>query len=268
MSWVLGRLGLDKLPAAKQASLDKARYTVRELMQDDLQQLQASEFLRRANWTVLRQSFDEDTRKPPEADLSGVSEDALRIAFYRRLLETERQFYWSQFKQGAQTGPATTQLVNAVEVALDGEPELAPRLSLFRFWKTSRHLRFFNRIPLLKHMVMHFSFERLALSYDTARGFIQAQEAVARHIHDLAPSVQDAQEALAALEVNTAQTRSHVEALREYFPDLSYSLETHSAHRQMLNLERAHLQKLSITAYWMRAKRRCCCMKWSLNWRT
>jgi NhaP-type Na+/H+ or K+/H+ antiporter len=243
MSWVLGRLGLDKLPPAKQASLDKARYAVRQQMQDDLQQLQTSEFLHRANWTALRQSIDEDIKQPPTG-FPGVTADELRIAFCRRLLETERQFYWSQFKQGALTGPAATQLVDAVEIALDGEPELAPRLSLFQFWKTSRYIRFLSRLPLLRHLVMYFSFERLALSYDTARGFIQAQEAVARHIHDLAPSVQDAQEALAALDVNTAHTRAHVETLREYFPDLSYTLETHSAHRQMLNLERVHLQKI------------------------
>ncbi|MEI8633602.1 hypothetical protein P4S72_19005 [Vibrio sp. PP-XX7] len=244
MTWVLGRLGLDKLPPAKQASLDKAKYTLKQQMLDELQQLQNNEFLRRANWIALRQSIDE-MKQPQEIDLSGdINANDLRIAFYRRLLETERKFYWLQFKHGALTGAATTQLVNTVEIALDGNPELAPRLSLFKFWRTSRYIRFFNRIPLLKHIVLHFSFERLALSYDTARGFIQGQEEVARHIHDLAPSVQDAQEALADLEINTSQTRSHIEALREYFPDLSYSLETHSAHRLMLNLERAHLQTL------------------------
>ncbi|MDW6002475.1 cation:proton antiporter domain-containing protein [Vibrio mangrovi] len=244
MNWILSQLGLDRLPPAKQASLDKAKYTIKQQMLEELRRLQNNTFLHRANWIALRQPIDE-IQKPKEISLSdGVKEEDLKIAFYRRLLESERQFYWSQFKHGALTGPATAQLVNAVEIALDGNPELAPRHSLFQFWKTPPYVRFFRKIPVFRHLVIHFAFERLALSYDTARGFIQAQEEVARHIHDLAPSVLDAQEALKDIELNTSQTKTHIDALREYFPDLSYSLETHAAHRLLLNLERAHLQTL------------------------
>ena len=41
--------------------------------------------------------------------------------------------------------------------------------------------------PVVNRIVVKFSFERLALSYDTARGFIQAQEEIARHVPELAP---------------------------------------------------------------------------------
>ena len=168
----------------------------------------------------------------------------LRIAFHRRLLESERQFYWSQFKQGALTGTATKQLVNAVEVALDGEPKISPRENLFQFWKTPRYMSWFNKIHFLNRIIVHLSFERLALSYDTARGFIQAQQEIEKYVSSLAPSEQDAQDALKDISFNKQHTRLHIQQLRENFPDLSFSLETHSAHRLMLNLERVYLDDL------------------------
>ncbi len=245
MTRVLEKLGLDKLPPAKQASLDKAKYSIRQRLLRDLPQLKNNEFLHRANWVALSKPLT-DVPESAESQLVGgeISQSELRTAFYRRLLETERQFYWAQFRQGALTGQATAQLVNAVEIALDGEPELAPRNSLFAFWKTPAYIKFFNHIPFINQIVVNFSFERLALSYDTASGFIQAQEVVAHHIPDLSPGDQETQAALLDIATNKAQTRAHIEALREYFPDLSYSLETHSAHRLMLNLERAHIREL------------------------
>ncbi|PWI34302.1 cyclic nucleotide-binding protein [Vibrio albus] len=244
MTWVLEKLGLDKLPPAKQASLNKAKYSIKQHMLEELPQLKKNEFLHRANWSALSKPLDDVLAPELPVKPEKASAEELRVAFYRRLLETERQFYWSQFKQGALTGAATSQLVNAVEHALDGEPELAPRQSLFEFWKTPAYIKFFSNTPVINKMVVNLSFERLALSYDTARGFIQAQEEVARHVAALAPCVKDSEGALQDIEINKSQTRAHIDALREYFPDLSYSLETHSAHRLMLNLERAHTQKL------------------------
>jgi len=83
------------------------------------------------------------------------------IAFRKRLLETEKQFYWSQFNQGTLTGQATTQLVTAVDVALDGNAAIAPRKTLFEFWKTPSYIRRFYHIPFLNQIVVNLSFEHL-----------------------------------------------------------------------------------------------------------
>lgn len=244
MTWLLSKVGLNQISPAKQLTIDKARYSIKLRILSDLDKLQRNELLRRANWKALRIPF-ENIKQPKECDInSDVDTNQLRVAFLRRLLETERNFYWAQYKHGSLTGQSVAQLVNAVELALDGEPKLSPREALFKFWKTPPHIRFFNRIPIINHFVVSFSFNRLALSYDTARGFYQAQNEVIKHIHNLAPSVQDAQEALADIEANKQQTRVHIEGLREYFPDLSYSLETHTAHRLVLNMERSHLLAL------------------------
>lgn len=238
MTMLLRHLGLDKLPAAKQASLEKAQFTINQRLLKELPVLQKNEFLQRANWRILSQKF-EKTVKPSE-----VQEKDLCIAFRRRLLETERQFYWSQFKQGALTGTATKQLVSAVETALDGEPLISPRNALLAFWKTPYYIRFCNRIPYLNKLIVHLSFERLALSYDTARGFIQAQQEIQKYVQSLSPSEQDTTLAKQDIERNKKQTRIYIQQLRDNFPELSYSLETHSAHRLLLNLERVYLDKL------------------------
>ncbi|MFT6986147.1 MAG: NhaP-type Na+/H+ or K+/H+ antiporter [Psychromonas sp.] len=238
MTLLLRYLGLDKLPAGKQASLAKAQFSIKQRLLNELPTLQKNEFLQRANWPLLIKPLKEI--KLPEEEKN----KDLCIAFRRRLLETERQFYWSQFNQGALTGAATNQLVKAVETALDGEPQLSPRNTLFELWKTPRYMRWFNHIPYLNRIIVHLSFERLALSYDTARGFIQAQEEIEKFVNSLSPSKQDTETALAAIKHNKNQTRTHIQQLRDNFPELSYSLETHSAHRLMLHLERVYLQDL------------------------
>ncbi|MCP4323417.1 MAG: cyclic nucleotide-binding domain-containing protein [Psychromonas sp.] len=246
MTLLLKILGLDKLPAAKQASLDKAQLSIKQRLLITLPALKENEFLQRANWPKLDKEFvsiNEQNNSDPQSS-KVVTEQEQAIAFKRRLLEIERQFYWTQFKQGALTGAATKQLVSAVENALDGAPQISPRDSLFEFWKTPPYLKLFNRISYLNRIVVHLSFERLALSYDTARGFVQAQQEIQKHLQALSPSPQETERVAEEINYNQSQTRAHIKQLRDNFPDLSYSLETHSAHRLMLNLERVYLTEL------------------------
>lgn len=238
MTQLLKILGLDKLPPSKQASLDKAQFMIKQNLLKELPALQKNEFLQRADWVNLSKPLQ--ALKAP----SDFTEQDRGFAFKRRLLETERQFYWSQFKKGTLTGTATKQLVNAVEIALDGEPQISPRNTLFEFWKTPRYLQFFNKIPCLNRVILHFSFDRLALSYDSARGFIEAQQEIEKYCLDLAPSQQDAEQVLEQIKQNKKETRYHIQEIRDNFPELSYSLETHSAEKLLLHLERVHLNKL------------------------
>ena len=238
MTMLLRYFGLDKLPLAKQDSLNKAKQTIKQRLLNEIPQLQKNEFLQHANWLLLIKPLKE-IQIPAE-----MQNKDLCVAFRRRLLEAERQFYWSQFNQGALTGLAVQQLVNAVQAALDGDPKISPRTVLFEFWKTPFYMRWFNRVPFLNRIIVHFSFERLALSYDTARGFIQAQQEIESFVESLSPSKQDTEMTMADIAQNKIQTRLHIQQLRDNFPDLSYSIETHTAHRLMLNLERAYLNDL------------------------
>ncbi|MGB5444742.1 MAG: cation:proton antiporter, partial [Psychromonas sp.] len=238
MTQLLKYFGLDKLSPAKQSSLKKAQQSIKQRLLNELPTLQQNEFLLRADWKTLSKSLDEDLPDNTVMDADQV------IALRKRLLETEKQFYWSQFNQGTLTGQATTQLVTAVEVALDGNAAIGPRKALFQCWKTPGYIRWFYHVPFLNQVVVNISFERLALSYDTARGFIQAQEKIQKFLQSLSTSEQDTQAVLQEIEDNKKQTRLHIQRLRENFPELSYSLETHTAHRLLLNLESVYLHDL------------------------
>ncbi|MFT6928231.1 MAG: NhaP-type Na+/H+ or K+/H+ antiporter [Psychromonas sp.] len=238
MSLLLRYFGLDKLSEAKQASLIKAQQSIQQHLANDLVLLQQHEFLQRADWKSLSK---------PRNDAQPVSpllEADFLVAFRRRLLETERQFYWSQFSQGSLTAQATKHLVTAVEFALDGNAEISPRKTLFDSWKTPAYIRWFYHIPFVNYLVVDLSFERLSLSYDTARGFIQGQEEIQKHLQSLSPSEQDRQVVEQEIENNKKQTRLYIEKIRDNFPELSYSLETYAAHRLLLHLERVYLNDL------------------------
>ena len=73
---------------------------------------------------------------------------------------------------------------------------------------------------------------------------VHAQEEIKKHLQSLSTSEQDRQLVLQEIEDNKKQTRLHIEQLRDNFPELSYSLETHTAHRLLLHLERVYLQDL------------------------
>jgi len=238
MTLLLKYFALDKLSEAKQASLIQAQQSIKQHLTDDLVLLQQDEFLQRADWKSLTKPLNE------VQPVSAVQEADLLIAFRRRLLETERQFYWSQFSQGSLSRQATKQLVTAVEFALDGKAEISPRKTLLDSWKTPSYIRWFYHIPFLNQLVVDLSFERLSLSYDTARGFIQGQEEIQKHLPSLSNSEQDKQLVEQEIEDNKKQTRLYIHKIRENFPELSYSLETHAAHRLLLNLERVYLNDL------------------------
>ncbi|MFQ3176684.1 MAG: NhaP-type Na+/H+ or K+/H+ antiporter, partial [Psychromonas sp.] len=128
MSILLRFFGLDKLPEAKQASLIKAQQSIKQHLTNDLVLLQQHEFLQRADWKSLTEPLTETQ------PVSAVQEADFLVAFRQRLLETERQFYWSQFSQGSLPAQATKNLVTAVEFSLDGNAEISPRTTLFETW--------------------------------------------------------------------------------------------------------------------------------------
>lgn len=238
MTLLLKHLGLDKLPAAKQASLDKAQITIKQRLVNELPNLHKDEFLQRANWAVLSAPLGAISTHQE------VAESDLNVAFRRRLLETERQFYWTQFQKGALTGAATNKLVSAVETTLDGTPEIAPRNSLNNILKAPFYTRFFNKVDCLNQLLVYLSFEKLALSYDIARGFTQAQQEIEQYVQTLAPSLREAALVRQDIAINKKQARHYIDQIRLNFPELSYRLETHSANQLMINLQRAYLKDL------------------------
>ncbi len=239
MGMVLKYLGMDRLPAAKQATVQKAKASISEGMNKALPELQQDEFMQRADWANLTKRFSYAVNNHPKAEDSDVN-----IAFRRRILETERKYYWTQFSNGALPGATANKLVEAVEQSLDGEPTITPRPSLYRLWQTPKILEYLGRYPGINKVALNLSFERLALGYDVARGFIQAQQEIAQHVSQLAPNKTELDAVIEEIETNKKETRNRINQLRDSFPEVVYCLETHTASRLMLNMERSKIKNL------------------------
>lgn len=238
MGKMLKLLGLDSLPPAKQATVDKATNRINHALNKMLPDMMNSEFLKGANWQEVKEKSNlkaaDDIQKNVE-----ITEEDLNTAFQRRLLETERKHYWSQFEQGTLSKQATNRLVEAVEQALDGEPCIGPRPKLFNQWKIPPWLNRFRKYPHCNRLLIKAYFSRLALGYDVARGFIQAQDGLDSHIDSLAPNADAAERIHALVSENKKMTFSRIESLRESFPEIIQALQSQAAIRLLLNRERA-----------------------------
>ncbi|WP_349629460.1 Crp/Fnr family transcriptional regulator [Motilimonas eburnea] len=243
MGLLLKWLRLNSLPAAKQATVDKAQGKVSLALNDMLPAMMNSDFLRGADWEEVKQKANLKAVDELDIDVR-VTEEDLDTAFQRRLLETERKHYWTQFEQGTLGKSATAKLVEAVEQALDGDPSIGPRNRLFNSWSLPAWAEGFRHIPLCNRLLLRLYFSRLALGYDVARGFIQAQEALESHIDSLAPNGEAAERVHAQVKQNKATTFERIESLRESFPEIIQALQSQTAARLLLNRERAVIGEL------------------------
>lgn len=234
ISLLLSKLGLAELPAAKQATVAKAEGLIEHKVDALLDTLRHDDFLANADWPAIEASLQRlkggQDFKPRKA---GPDED-LGVFYKRQLLEAERQNYWNQFNLGLLDKNATTKLVEAVELALDGQPDLGPRARLQRLWSDDDwRERLIQRLGLRQRR-----FRRLALQYATLRGYAQAQQALLDIADGLAPDAAHAAQARAAIEANLEQTRQRAAAFRREHADTVSRLETYTALRLLLNRRR------------------------------
>jgi NhaP-type Na+/H+ or K+/H+ antiporter len=259
MTMVLHKLGLDKLPAAKQATVDKAHNTITQQIKQTVEELSDNEFMQSVDWQKLTQRVDEppsvegETALQRDENATGTAggldeEQALDVAYRRRLLEIERNDYWSQYKAGILSRSATNSLVDAVEKVLDQEPILGPRHQLDTYWTTPMLIRRLRDIDVLHDYLLRVSFKRLVNSYDVARGFLSAQNEVAKSVDTLAPRPESAHAVKEELLENKRNTYARIEALRSSFPQAIQAIEAHIAQRILLNKERGVIYHLEETA--------------------
>ncbi|ESP93974.1 cation:proton antiporter [Pseudoalteromonas luteoviolacea] len=238
MGTLLKLLGLNSLPPAKQATVDKAQAKISNELHDMLPVMMTNPFLQGADWETVKQKSKLQTLDELESD-ANITDDELNTAYKRRLLETERKHYWTQFEQGMLSKQATSKLVEAVEAALDGEPTISPRTRIYTVWQTPKWLRPLRQYTWLNKLLLKFYFNKLALGYDIARGFMHAQEALQSHIQALAPSQMAADAVKKAVNDNKSRTLERMNELHDSFPEIIQSLQTQAATRLLLNRERA-----------------------------
>ncbi|GAA4504365.1 sodium:proton antiporter [Pseudaeromonas paramecii] len=256
MGSLLAHLGLNRLPPAKQATVASARRRIAEQLSRQMADLQADPLMARADWRQVSHSLALEEAPPRESLSESSPQDnrELAVAYQRRILEAERRYYWLLFREGALERHAVRHLTEAVEHALDGEPCIGPRVELYRLWGTPPLLRLMGALGLqgqarwLNRWLLSLSFGRMALGYEVARGFIQAQEEMSSTAEALSPSDALTQEVQARIALNKQEAIAMIRQLQESFPEVAYSLETQTARRVMLNKERYLIEQLEAEA--------------------
>ncbi|MFP3983805.1 MAG: cation:proton antiporter [Desulfurivibrionaceae bacterium] len=244
MAWLLHRLQLDILPPAKEASVQKARENIRLRMDEFLENLKKNPFFDKVEVEKLDRIID-DYCLGDSCPLPGrAMEEDVEVAFRRRLLEIERSDYWRQFEEGHIGRRAAFELSRSVEQALDNRPEIAPRPILEPVLTVPTPPGWMQHIPMMADYLQKWLFSRLSLGYDVARGFVEAQEEMRRHIDELKPGPEAGKMAEEMIDRNCRQAFIFTRHLGSRYPELVRSLQTLSAKRFMLNHQRSLIWKM------------------------
>lgn len=241
MEWLLHLFKLDRLPPAKEASLQKAAAGLNQQMEGFLTRFGENAFFNTLSSDTLRKYVEQANESSVES--VGVPDD-VNVAFMRRLLEIERKTYWTLYEQGYIGRNASNILSASVEVALDNNPVIAPRSSLEKNLSLPKPPYWMLRLPVLNHKVEHWIFTHLSLNYDIARGFVEAQDEMEKHLPELAPSEDMKAYVLECLEQNRHAAFNFIRMIEAEYASLISSLQLASARRLILNHERSLIWKM------------------------
>lgn len=244
IEWLLHRLALDRLPPAKELSVQKARQEIDAQMQIFFETLTRSPFFDKvqpASLGTLDQERETDISRFGQPQVHAEESDA---AFMRRLLEIERSDYWRQFEEGYIGRHAALKLSNAVETALDNKPVIGPRTTLEDSFKPPTRPKWVHEVPVIGDSMDDWLFTRLSLTYDIARGFVTAQEEMRKHVKALQPDEQSGKRVEVMIDQNCAMAFAFTRYLNREYPDLVARLQYQSARRLLLNHERALIWKM------------------------
>jgi Na+/H+ antiporter len=244
MEWLLHLVKLDKLPQAKEASLLKARQSLNEEMDLFLKKLTHNPFFNKVKLDSLDRLIDNDISKFKSSNKATIKQEEIDIAFMRRLLEIERSDYWRQFEEGHIGRQAAFILSLSVEHALDNNPVIAPRPSLEESFKVTTPPKWIQRLPILGPSMEEWLFTHLSLSYDIARGFVEAQEKIRCHIKSLQPDEATGNHIETMIDQNCFRAFTFTDHINREYPELISPLQCKSARRLLLNHERSLIWKM------------------------
>ncbi len=248
---VVNGLGLTKIPAVKALMMGQAAQTVERSAENEMDLLKNDRFLSGASWGRVRNYL-------PEMDVPHVSEaekaniDTLAEA-RRRLLEKEKASYWNQFGAGLLGPQAVNALSGNVSEVLDlnGTAPLTER----NYLKDVCGSPSFLGVPLDALQGVPFLggyfHDRLAASYDAAKGFVVAQDEVKKLVDSLSLSIDDSVQdediksiLLKEIDSNRLEALGYIKDMQEKYPDITVSIETKQAVRSILNHEQATIKKM------------------------
>ncbi len=244
MEWLLHRLKLDKLPPAKEASVQKARHELDEQMDIFLKTLVNNPFFNKVKLNSLASFMNRGRGELMTSGDDVINSEETKVAFMRRLLEVERSDYWRQFEDGHIGRQAAFILSRSIENALDNNPVIAPRHTLDDIFKVPTPPTWLHKFPVMGYSMDEWLFTHLSLSYDIARGFVNAQEEMRHHIKALQPDEQTGNDIAEMIDENCSRAFNFTRHINNEFPKWITKLQSKSVRRLLLNHERSLIWKM------------------------
>jgi CRP-like cAMP-binding protein len=246
---------LTKISPAKAAMLSNANQYLRQSTENTIEKLKEDRFMGRANWKAVKDYLPLEEEKFDEQDLEIETIAETR----RRVLEKEKSAYWHQFRDGLLGPVSVRRLSDGISDILDagGMISLSERKDLEESWKTPKFLNKMQSLPVIGKFAKRAFFERLAISYDSARGFVEAQEEALKLIESMERQLKsdtsnknqkEEEETLRIIEEEINENKIHGQTflrnLRKGFPEIYTAVATRQAIRSMLNYERRTVERL------------------------
>lgn len=256
IKWVIDRLGLINTPIARQAMNGNALQELSKSLQNVLLDYKYRHVASGVRWSAVRAYLPEQRIKRQEVLECSDEETLAEIRL--RLLETERAFYQHQFHEGLLGADAVRTLSAGISVATDdgGKIPLSERPYLDALWSTPAYIERFAALPLVGGIIARARAKRLAFIYDTAKGFIEAQEHLKTLVHkaelyDINQNddfdeneMQMARTLLKEISDVERKADNMIRQLRAEHPQVALAAETVDAIRAALNTELAVIDSL------------------------
>ncbi len=254
IKFLVNKLGLTKLSPAKALMHADAYKYLYNSSQNALDKAKRDRSLRRANWEVVKEYLPDPVE---EDETTSVKIDTI-AEFRRRVLEKEKSSYWHQFKNGLLGPAAVMGLTETIDniIDQDGMISLSERMDLEDSWKTRSWLDLMQKIPFLAKLSRRYFFEKLSVSYDSARAFVEAQEDALKLVESMVRGLETAginnreedANILGIIEEEIKENKIHGQTflrnLRKNYPEIYSAITTRQAIRTLLNYEKYTVERL------------------------
>jgi hypothetical protein len=244
-------LGLTKIPAVQAFMLESAIENLKEDANKTMQLMQEDRFMGSANWDAVREYL-------PNLSSPDISEGSIKTTdtlaeTRRRVLEKEKSSYWHQFNDGILGSLAVRRLSEGVSEILDndGTLPLTERGYLDKLWGTPQFLLKLQHFPLIGAFTRRELYNRLAMSYDIAKGFVVAHQEIGNLVDSITKGENTGDKGntithtiMAEIDKNRIKGLDFIMSIRNANPEIAAAIETKQAIRSMLNYERQAIKQL------------------------
>ncbi len=256
IKFVINKLGLTKIPPVKVLMFSNAFKSINRETHNEVEVIRKDRFMSGADWnTVESYLADKEVRQLTEEEIDAM--DPVAEA-RRRILEREKRSYWNQFKEGLLGSMAYTKLADNINEIIDmgGTVPLTDREYLDDLLRSRKLLSRLEKFPLISGWAKNTLLERLASSYDIARGFVVAQEELAKLVSSMdfdfnqddqtdEEEIRMKQSVSDEIQQNRMRGLNYIKEIHIAFPEITKSIETRQAVRSVLNYEKNLVHKLN-----------------------